>query len=47
MLEKDCSNQKIIFETSMAKQQRTKGHLENRNNKRKRKKEIKNTWRQK
>ena len=47
MLEKDYFNQKIIFETSMAKQQRTKGHLENRNNKRKRKKEIKNTWRQK
>ena len=31
MLEKDYFNQKIIFETSMAKQQRTKGHLERRN----------------
>ena len=47
MLEKDYFNQKIIFETSMAKQQRSKGHLESRNKKRKRKKEIKNMWRQK
>ena len=47
MLEKDYFNQKIIFETSMAKQQRTKGHLEKGDNKRKRKKEIKNIRRRK